>query len=168
MGGNAVFTGVVLTRVDDKGRLALPASLRNSIPAEAGGRIYIAFHETMPCLIGSGADFPTRLEAYLDAREEVAIRRNQDFDRNAASLRLYGGESVPIDGSGRFTMPELPAAIQGLGQELLMMGRGPYFEIWDLEALRSSDDPALADARRVAEGAVQLRDKSPPRRGRGA
>lgn len=160
MQGDGVYTGAVLARPDDKGRLALPATLRNSVPGEVKGRqIYISMHESAPCLIGSGADRLARLEDHIAALEEVAVRRGEPFSRAAAHRRLFGGERVPIDGSGRFIMPESLAELGEYDGDIFFLGMGAYFEIWKLGHLLGLEDEEYESAQRQARAALRVRDR---------
>lgn len=166
MQGDGVFTGAVLARPDEKGRLALPAVLRNSVPGEAKSRsIYISRHESAPCLVGSGADRRQRLQLYIDELENVAARRNKPFNPEAASRRLFGGEMIPIDGSGRFVMPDVLWEMGGFEGELFLLGRGEFFEIWDLGKLLAIEGEEYEGAKEFAAAAMRARDRAAARKG---
>lgn len=161
MQGDGVYTGAVLARPDEKGRLALPAALRNSVPGDVKTRhIYISMHEDGPCLIGSGADRRARLDAYIDRLEEVAIRRGREFNPSTVRRRLFGGESVPMDGSGRFIMPDNLSVLGSYEGDLFFLGMGDYFEIWDLAALMALEGDEFEPAQAQARAAVSARDKA--------
>jgi MraZ protein len=155
------YTGAVLTRRDEKDRLALPAGLRNSIPGDPKTRaIYVSMHEDAPCLIGSGSDRVARLDAYIEKREEVAIRRGQPFNSNAARRKLFGGQTIPLDGSGRFTMPDNLWDLGDYSGELFFLGMGDYFEIWDLAALLALEGEDFEAAQAQARAAMRARDRA--------
>jgi MraZ protein len=161
MQGDGVYTGAVLARPDEKGRLALPAALRNSVPGDVKGRqIYISMHEDGPCLIGSGADRRARLDGYIDRLEEVAIRRGREFNPSAVRRRLFGGETVPLDGSGRFIMPDNLAVLGAYDGDIFFLGMGDYFEIWDLGALMALEGEDYAPAQTQARAAIAAREKA--------
>lgn len=168
MAGTGIFTGVALARVDGKGRLALPAALRNEIPESAGGRIFIAKHESQPCLIGAGADLIVRIKEYIAELAEAAREMGQPFNRAATSTRLYGGAAVPIDGSGRFVMPDVQAEAGRIGEDLIFLGRGDVFEIWDINVLLGGTGEEYAAAQDYARAAIIVRDRDEKRKKGGA
>ncbi len=156
-----VFTGAALAAPDDKGRIALPAALRNALPTDGKSRpMFITTHEAAPCLVGSGADRLETITARIDRAEDLAAQRGDAFDRFALERRLFGpGETIPVDGSGRFILPDLLAELIGFAGELFFYGAGRYFEVWDLAQLLASQDPAVAAARAAAAAALRVREK---------
>ncbi len=156
-----VFTGAVLATPDDKGRLALPAVLRNSLPGDGKSRqLFITTHEVAPCLVASGADRKARIAARIDRAEDIAAQRGDAFDRFALERTLFGaGETVPVDGSGRFILSDMLAEIAEHAGELFFYGAGQYFEIWDVARLLALTEPAYATAQRAAQAALRIRDR---------
>lgn len=156
-----VFSGAVLATPDEKGRLALPAILRNSVPGDGKSRqLFVTTHEVAPCLVASGVDRKQRIADRIDRAEDLAAQRNAEFDRFALERRLFGpGETFPIDGSGRFILSEMLCEIGEFAGELFFYGAGQYFEIWDLQRLLSMDGTAYETAKRAAQAAVRIRDR---------
>jgi MraZ protein len=156
-----VFSGAVLASPDDKGRLALPAVLRNSIPGEGKSKqLYITTHEVAPCLVASGTDRIALIAARIERAEDIAAQRGDGFDRFALERRLYGpGETVPVDTSGRFILSDMLAEIAEIGGDLFFYGAGQYFEIWDVARLTTIEGDAYAMAQRALAAAIRLRDK---------
>jgi MraZ protein len=159
MQGDGIFTGFALARLDSADRLALPAQLRNSVPVLNPDRpthkqVYICQHMTAPCLIGASPTFRATIDAYVEKQEDIAIRRNQPFNFGDMSGRLHGGEVMPIDGSGRFSVPDQYRFLGGLEGELFLRGMGQFFEIWQLDRIKSlRDDPAFAGVQLQVEAA---------------
>ncbi len=155
------YTGAVLAKRDEKDRLALPAGLRNSIPGDPKTRsIYVSMHEDSPCLIGAGSDRVTRLDAYVEKLEEVAIRRDKPFNITAVRRKLFGGQVIPLDGSGRFTMPDNLWDLGDYNGELFFLGMGDYFEIWDLDGLLALKGEEYEPAQMQARAAIRARDRA--------
>ncbi len=167
-----VFSGAALALPDKAGRLALPAALRNSVPGESKGdgpgeskgrQIYITTHEVAPCLVGSGADRLQLIAARIDRAEDIAVQRGEAFDRFAMQRRLFGpGETVPIDGSGRFILSEVLAELAEFSGEIFFFGVGQYFEIWDIATLLALDDPSYLSAQLAAQAALRVRARKAP------
>lgn len=152
-----------MTAIDEKGRVTIAASLRNSIPGDGKSRqIYIATHPDSPCLALSGEDRLARIAAEIDRDEEVALRRNLPFDRAAERRRRYGaGETTSCDASGRFILPPM---LQELGElngetQLFLFGVGDFIELWPVQRLLSLQGDAYIDAQRAARAALRVAEQ---------
>ncbi len=156
-----VFSGAALVLQDKAKRLALPAVLRNSIPDEGKGRqLFVTTHEVAPCLIGSGVDRKQKIAERLDRAERDAETREVPFDRFKLQRRLLGpGETVPMDGSGRFILSDLLAEVAEFQGEVFFFGTGPWFEMWDLQTLLAQTDETYVDVQRAARAALRARDR---------
>ncbi len=144
-----LFSGPAISAIDDKGRLAVPANLRNSIPADddspsdaKGGRtLCITRHERSDCLIAFGPDRLRKMQDAIEREEEIALARGEDYDRDAANRRKFGlVETVTLDGSGRFIVPPFLKDVGKLDRQVFFHGAGEYFELWDPEVLLARDD----------------------------
>ena len=139
MGERGFYQGSGLGLVDDKGRVAIPASLRSTLAANApradgkdGGVVVVSVHQDAKCLIAYDQPYAATLKSQLDAQEIAAGPGARDFNvKRAAAL----GELVPFDGSGRFILPELLLFQAGITQHAFFYGVFDYFEIWDPKTL---------------------------------
>jgi MraZ protein len=163
MAVSGVFSGAVLTAIDEKGRIAIAASLRNAIPGDPKSRqIYVATHPDAPCLAISGADRLERIAAEIDRDEEIAVRRNLPFNRSAERRRRYGaGETVNCDASGRFVLPPtlLELAEFDPAEDLFLYGVGEFIEFWSYARLMALDGEDYADAQRAARAAKRAAEQ---------
>jgi MraZ protein len=161
MSQEGFFSGAALAALDDKGRIALPAAFRKFLPSDAKARqLFVTTHEVAPCLVGSGVDRIARIQARIDRSEDLAAQQGKDFDRFALERRLVGpGETVPMDGSGRFTLSDVLIELAEFDGEIFLFGAGQYFEIWDMGRLMSMTEAAYASAQAAARAAVRVRDK---------
>lgn len=139
------FQGDGLGLVDDKGRVAIPSSLRAALAANApradgkdGGTVIIGVHENSPCLIGYDEGYRKVLKERAAAREASFLlgsnAHNPNFRREAAQ-----GEAVPFDGSGRFIMPAFPRFHANIETNAFFFGTFDCFEIWDPRTLLEAD-----------------------------
>jgi MraZ protein len=142
-----IFSGNALGALDEEGRVRLPPFiLREMARHEGGGRVLLGVHESDPCLTGYGSALRPRLEAELERRRlrDEALGRTAD-GHHARARRIFGlVEEAHYDESGRLTLPPLARRRGGLGRQILFIGAGTHFEIWD---------PSLA----MAEGDEELR-----------
>mgnify|MGYP006297468241 CR=1 FL=1 len=122
-----MFLGTHAPRLDDKGRLVLPAKFRDGL---ADGLVMVKGQEHS-IVVWPAADF----EAYA-ARLNEASRSDA---RVRAHLRvLFSGafDEVP-DKQGRVTVPPALRAYAGLDREVVVVGNGSTFEIWDAQSWES-------------------------------
>ncbi|MEQ1509249.1 MAG: hypothetical protein ABL909_02455 [Sphingopyxis sp.] len=159
MASPGVFSGAALATPDKLGRLALPAVLRNSVSGEGKQRqLFVTTHEVAPCLVGSGVDRLATISARIDRAEDIAVQRGIDFDRFAMERRLFGpGETLPMDGSGRFILSDVLGELAGLGSDIFFYGVGQTFEIWDCACLLALDDASYANVQAAARAALRVR-----------
>lgn len=138
-----MYTGHALNAVDGKGRVAVPAGLRQAVEANGDGRnLIIAKHETDPCLIGYDRGWSALLHARLGRSEDRAADAGRDYDRHNANRRAFGlVEDVPFDASGRFILPPMLKERARLDDLALFLGAGDTFEIWNPRLL--IDAPAM-------------------------
>lgn len=140
-----VYQGDGLGLVDDKGRVAIPASLRSTLAGNApradgkdGGSVIIGVHEDGNCLVAYDPGFQAILRARLNEQEAqnplAGGRRNHAYKREAAI-----GEAVPFDGSGRFIMPAFPRDEANIGTNAFFYGTFDLIEIWDPATLLADE-----------------------------
>lgn len=150
MSATGIYQGYALQAVDEKGRVAIPASLRATLVARnpAGidpkdaATVNIGFHESDPCLIGFDSGHAERRHADL-------LQRSRDHagPNGAPQTKILragmAAEALPFDSSGRFILPGFPRKRLNIGRYAFFYGMGDYFEIWDpatLVACETADD----------------------------
>lgn len=128
--------GHALATVDAKGRVALPLDFRTAIQANAGQRsVFIARHDSDPCLTGYDKSWQNEFHDRLDAREEALTAAGEPIDYNIKRRFMGGGLAVTFDEAGRFILPDYHrdrANIDGLA---FFYGWGRTFDIWDPQTL---------------------------------
>ena len=140
------YQGDGIGLVDDKGRVAIPASLRSVLVTNApkangkdGGTIVIGAHQKNRCLVAYDPGFVAILAERLGRREAENTRDDGEFDYNI-KRRASSGEAVPFDGSGRFIMPAFPRFYAGIKGHAFFYGVLDYIEIWDPATLIATPD----------------------------
>jgi len=130
-----VFQGASAINLDAKGRMSIPAKHRDALSQQCEGRMTLTKHPH-GCLLF----FPRPV--WEQHREQIAA-----WPMSArAWQRIFLGNAcdVELDSAGRILIsPELRAAV-GLEKEVMMLGMGTHFEIWD--AAKLAADEALAVA----------------------
>ena len=118
-----MFLGTYEPKLDDKGRLILPAKFREQL---ADGLVLAPGQEH--CLyVVSRAEFE---------RMVAELRSDTTKPKNARYLRFLfsGAEDIVPDRQGRVTLPPRLREYAGLQRELVVIGGGTRAEIWDAGA----------------------------------
>ena len=130
-----MFQGSSALTLDAKGRISIPTRHRDALQNQADGKLTLTRHPD-GCLLM----YPRPV--WEERREQIA-----KFPMSARALQrllLGNAQDVELDSAGRILVaPELRAAA-GLKREVMMMGLGEHFELWDAEALAQSEAEALA------------------------
>lgn len=116
-----MFLGTHSPRLDDKGRLILPAKFRDKL---AGGLVVTRGQER--CLYVFAMDEFVRLADQMRAAP-VTSKAVRDYLR----VFLSGASDEVPDKQGRVTIPTTLREYAGLDRELAVIGAGSRIEIWD-------------------------------------
>jgi MraZ protein len=122
---NVVFQGASALALDAKGRLTVPTRHREVLQALCNGELTLTKHPE-GCLMV----FPR--PAWEQFRDRVAALPMS----TAGWKRVFLGnaQDVEIDAAARVLVaPELRAAA-GLQKEVMLLGMGSHFELWDAQA----------------------------------
>ncbi len=130
-----MFQGASALNLDAKGRMTIPARYRDALSVQCEGRVTLTRHPH-GCLLF----FPCPVwEAH---RNEIAAWPMSA--RTWQRIFLGNASDVEMDGAGRILVaPELRNAV-GLNREVMLLGMGSHFEIWDAAKLAESEAQALA------------------------
>lgn len=119
-----MFLGTHSPRLDEKGRIILPAKFREEL---AGGLVLTRGQEH--CIyVFSAREFEKVHEQMREA--PLSSRQARDYIR----VFLSGASDEIPDKQGRVTIPATLRAYAGLDRELTVIGAGNRAEIWDATA----------------------------------
>ncbi|MHA7277699.1 division/cell wall cluster transcriptional repressor MraZ [Arthrobacter sp. HLT1-21] len=119
-----MFLGTHLPRLDEKGRLILPAKFREEL---SDGLVLTRGQER--CIyVFSQREFE-RLHEQMRAAP-LSSRQSRDYSR----VFLSGASDEIPDKQGRITIPQALRTYAGLDRELAVIGAGSRAEIWDASA----------------------------------
>jgi MraZ protein len=122
-----MFLGTHTPRLDEKGRLILPAKFREEL---ASGLVLTRGQER--CIyVFSQSEFEKVHEQMRSA--PISSRQARDYIR----VFLSGASDEVPDKQGRITIPPALRSYAGLDRELAVIGAGSRAEIWDAEAWSS-------------------------------
>ena len=117
-----MFLGTHTPRLDDKGRLILPAKFRDQL---ADGLVITRGQER--CLYLFPMQEFERMHEEL-RRAPLTRKETRDYLR----VFLSGASDEVPDKQGRFTVPPLLRTYAGLDREVAVIGAGSRVELWDL------------------------------------
>lgn len=119
-----LFLGTYTPKLDDKGRLTLPAKFRDAL---AGG-LMVAKSRDRSLAVYPRAEFEQRARTAVEAAKTNPERR--------AELRVFaaGADEQHPDGQGRITLSADLRRYAGLSKECVVIGSVDYLEIWDAQA----------------------------------
>jgi MraZ protein len=143
----AVFLGTHTPRLDDKGRLALPARFR----AELSDGLVITKGQER-CLFVFPMEQFHRVTTALRAAPLTA-RAARDYSR---VFFASASQEIP-DGQGRITVPPPLRDYAGLTKDCVVIGADSRVEVWDAEAWRrylDEREQGFADAEEVIPGVL--------------
>jgi MraZ protein len=120
--------------LDDKGRVIVPAKLRDEVRPSEDGEGFIATHAPEGCLYLYTVSEWGRISSDMEKlpRGSTQLRR---FQR-----RWYSGaERLPLDRQGRILLPERLRGKAGIQRELVLAGCYDRIEIWSKAAWESQE-----------------------------
>lgn len=136
-----MFLGTHSPKLDDKGRLILPAKFRDDL---AGGIVITKGQER--CLfVFTAADFAVRAAS----RAEPTTRAERDYSR----IFFASASDETPDRTGRITLPPSLRAYAGLRRDCVVIGANNHLEIWDAGAWQGYEaerEAAYSDQEEVA------------------
>jgi MraZ protein len=125
-----MFRGNHPTRVDEKGRLKVPAEFKRVIDEKYSSQFYIT------SLDGKVAQlYP--FEEWERIEQKLAALSTYNPTKKKFLARVnYWGQSVEMDGQGRLLMPQLLRDSAQIKGEVAVTGNLTYLEVRNLEAYR--------------------------------
>lgn len=141
---NYLLIGEYEHSIDAKGRIIMPAKLRNDM-----GEKFIVTKGLDGCLFAFSQNewlnFETKLKT-LPLSDKNA--------RNFVRFFLSGATECEIDKQGRFLIPNNLRVAANLEKEAVIIGVGTRLEIWDKQTWQNCDEAISADE--IAENMTML------------
>jgi len=134
------FLGTHLNRLDAKGRVSVPLAYRTALKslesgAEGGASMILRPSHKHPCIEA----WPTAIFDQLAQPLERLDLFSEAHDDLAGAL-YFDAHPISADKEGRMILPESLIAHAGLSDNVVFMGLGRIFQIWE---------PAAAERRRA-------------------
>jgi transcriptional regulator MraZ len=124
-----MFRGNHPTRVDDKGRLKVPAEFKRVINEKYAQKFYITSLDGIVAQVYPFEEWE-RIEQKLAALSTFNPTKKKFLNRVN-----YYGQVVEMDGQGRLLVPQILRESAQLRGEVAVLGNLTYLEVRNLEAL---------------------------------
>src|ERR1700733_13702881 len=130
-----MLRGNYLARVDDKGRLKIPATFLDEL-REFGNRFYVT---------SENGDFAQiyPMKVWNEIEEKLAkLPSHHPTKRKYLTRTNYYGQAVELDGQGRVLLPPILRESAEMKGEVDVLGNLTYLEVWNhgrfLEHMKTS------------------------------
>jgi MraZ protein len=126
-----MFRGNHPTRVDEKGRLKVPAEFKRTVDEKYGAQFYITSRDGKIAEIYPFEEWQ---------RIEEKLSRLSNFNpakKNFLKRTNYYGQQVEIDGQGRLLIPQILREAAGIKGEVAVMGMLTYLEVHNMDSIRT-------------------------------
>jgi MraZ protein len=141
----AGFKGQAEYSVDSKGRVAVPAKMRNALKPEAKNTFTLT-RGFEKCIFMYPQDHWEQMESDIGTLNTYRSE-TRDFMRGI----LMWAEEVTLDGQGRIGVPRTLAEFAGIGERALMIGALDHIEIWNPESFQHYLEGQEIDYETLAE-----------------
>lgn len=125
-----MLLGTHTPKLDDKGRVILPAKFRDDL----GSGIVVTRGQERCLYVFSSAEFERVYERIREA--PLTNKQARDFQR----MFLSGASAEKPDSQNRITIPPHLRTYAGLEKELIVTGVGAHAEIWNADAWNAYAD----------------------------
>ena len=142
--GEKVFQGANQISLDAKGRMAVPTRARDPLTQGGTVKLVLTAHPDACLLL-----YPA--PAWEPIRAQVMSFPSLDRQASLWKRLLVGfAQEVEPDSAGRLLVPPELRDFAHITRQVMLVGQGSHFEIWDLEAwktqletLRTGGSPTL-------------------------
>jgi MraZ protein len=123
-----LFLGEYDHALDDRGRVTLPRKIRQELGAEE----LIVSRGFDACIFGFDRESWER-----EATKQLEAPITDDKARSIRRYMFAGAQKVEVDKLGRILLPALLKEYAGITGEVIVIGAGDHFEIWDIQKWRT-------------------------------
>lgn len=140
--------GRSIRSLDAKGRLVLTPPFKDVLlDRSSEGRVVLTTYDN--CVVGYPLpDWETVAEKFNSMTTSSQLLR--DFRR----LVIGGAEEVKVDANGRVQVPQAHREYAGLNKDIMLVGVGRTFEVWDQERFAARTEQKKFDERKEELGEV--------------
>ncbi|MES2546093.1 MAG: division/cell wall cluster transcriptional repressor MraZ [Pseudomonadota bacterium] len=135
-----MFRGATLLSMDAKYRLAVPAKHRDALLTQSAGNLILTAHPHRCLLL-----YPQPAWAPIEAKINALSSFNP---QTSAYQRLMVGqaEDLSLDSAGRLLVSSVLREFAGLDKDVMFVGQGSHFELWNLQDWNKQLEVLTGDA----------------------
>lgn len=141
-----MYRGISALNLDEKGRIALPTRYRDELSA-----IVITIDTEENCLLL----YPNHEWEQIEAKIE-ALPSFNPAARRVQRLLIGHATELVLDGNGRILLPQLLRDYAGLEKQIVLVGQGKKFEIWNATNWEKRRKEWLAAGKSRADLPIEL------------
>ncbi len=120
-----MFRGVNSVSLDSKGRIAIPTRYREDLRTQCEGRLIMTVDRDHCLLL-----YPLPAWEIIEAKL-VALPSFTPQTRRLQRLLIGHATECDMDGAGRILVPALLRTFAALDKDIMLIGQGNKFELWD-------------------------------------
>ena len=137
----ALFLSTTKNKMDSKSRVSVPSSFRSTLSKQNFKGIIAFPSYSNKCIDSCGID---RMEALAESLDQNDNYSKDEFDL----MSLYFGEAekLPFDREGRIILPKNLIKHSGILDQVLFVGLGPTFQIWEPETYNNQKNKTIQKA----------------------
>ena len=144
--GVNVFRGVNSLVIDDKGRLAIPARYREDLLEESAPQLVVTIDTESTCLL----IYPCSQWEIIEKKIE-ALPSFNPAARRIQRLLIGHATETALDSNGRILLPQALRDYAKLSKNVMLIGQGKKFELWDEQHWLDCRKSWLEEATQVGE-----------------
>ena len=122
----AIFIGTHENKVDQKGRVSVPAAFRAALAGLPFQGIVAFPSLRADCVEGCGWDFMEQLDTRV---QDIALFSETHDD--LATTIFAESQQLPFDSTGRIQLPADLRGFAGITDKAAFVGMGKLFQIWE-------------------------------------
>jgi MraZ protein len=135
-----VFRGVAELNLDAKGRMTMPTRYRERLNERCAGRMVVTIDTDERCLLLYPLPEWEIIERKLDALPSFNAQA-----RRVQRLLTGHATDTDVDNNGRLLLPPPLRQYASLDKQVVLIGQGKKFELWDAALWNARRDEWLAE-----------------------
>ncbi|MBX3628929.1 MAG: division/cell wall cluster transcriptional repressor MraZ [Nitrosomonas sp.] len=133
-----MFRGITQLSLDVKGRIAVPAKYRNELFVQCSGHLIVTADPSRCLLI-----YPQPVWEPIERRLSALPSFNTNT-RKLQRLLIGSANDVDMDSAGRVLITPPLRSFAGLSKDVVLVGQGEKFELWDEQQWNLQIEDALS------------------------
>lgn len=135
------FLGRHPKRIDAKGRVSIPAAFRSVLARDGFEGLFCVRALWEPAVEAGGNALIAQIDAAVAAYDSFSPEHLQ-----LAATLMGAGDTLTIDGEGRIVVPDWIREATGARDEIVFVGLGTKFQMWEPTAFAAFEAKARAAA----------------------